>query len=240
MKITISEWDIYTLGDHAIVFSLSPKIDPQIAHQIKQLSSFIGSKNINGIKDIIPAYHTLTIIVDLIQFTPFHFPSTENIETFCSNLIHDFSNSTTANFKQNDRLIRVPVCYELGLDLKQICQDKQLSISEFIQLHCNQIYTVYCLGFLPGFAYMGTVDERIQYPRHAQPRSSVPAGSVGIAGLQTGIYPTSCPGGWQIIGLCPLKIFDADPDKLAKFKVGDQIQFYPINQSDYNQLNEYA
>jgi len=98
---------------------------------------------------------------------------------------------------------------------------------------------VYCLGFLPGFAYMGKVNTKIQIARHASPRKEVMAGSVGIAGEQTGIYPMNSPGGWQIIGRTPLKIFDPNPSVLGKLQAGDRIQFYPIDFAAFEKLNEY-
>jgi inhibitor of KinA len=98
---------------------------------------------------------------------------------------------------------------------------------------------VYCLGFLPGFAYMGKVNAAIQIARHASPRKEVQAGSVGIAGMQTGIYPMNSPGGWQIIGRTPIKIFDKDPAILGKLSAGNRIQFYPIDFAEFEKLNEY-
>ena len=113
-----------------------------------------------------------------------------------------------------------------------------LSITEIIKIHTENIYQVYCLGFMPGFAYMGDVNSKIQTARHAQPRKNVSAGSVGIAGAQTGIYPMPSPGGWQIIGRTPLKIFDKDPAILSKFKMGDSVKFYPITRTEFESLNE--
>jgi KipI family sensor histidine kinase inhibitor len=134
-------------------------------------------------------------------------------------------------------LIEVPVCYDqsLGIDLEAAAKIANCNIEALIQEHTAHIYTVYCLGFLPGFAYMGDVPKKIQLPRHAKPRASVVAGSVGIAGKQTGIYPMDSPGGWQIIGRTPLKIFDTI--KLSLFQAGDQVKFNPIDLALFHELN---
>jgi inhibitor of KinA len=140
-----------------------------------------------------------------------------------------------------EKIIRIPVCYDerLGIDLENIVSKNKISIKEIIKIHTEETYLVYCLGFLPGFAYMGKVHESIQIARHATPRKEVMAGSVGIAGMQTGIYPMNSPGGWQIIGRTPLKIFDKDPAILGKLSAGNRIQFYPISFSEFEKLNEY-
>jgi inhibitor of KinA len=133
------------------------------------------------------------------------------------------------------------VCYDerFGIDLENIVSKNKISIEEIIKIHTEETYLVYCLGFLPGFAYMGKVNTAIQIARHATPRKEVFAGSVGIAGMQTGIYPMNSPGGWQIIGRTPLKIFDKDPAILGKLSAGNRIQFYPIAFAEFEKLNEY-
>ena len=127
----------------------------------------------------------------------------------------------------------------LGIDLQNAIKASNCSIDELIQQHSDKIYTVYCLGFLPGFAYMGDVPNAIQLPRHPSPRSKVLAGSVGIAGRQTGIYPSTSPGGWQIIGRTPIKIFDPTSTSLTLFKAGDQIKFKPIDLASFHTLNAH-
>jgi len=138
-------------------------------------------------------------------------------------------------------IIEIPVCYDasLGIDLQNAVKASNCSIDELIQQHSEKIYTVYCLGFLPGFAYMGEVPHAIQLPRHPSPRSKVLAGSVGIAGKQTGIYPMNSPGGWQIIGRTPIKIFDPTSTSLTLFKVGDQVRFKPIDLKLFHTLNTH-
>ena len=145
------------------------------------------------------------------------------------------------SFTDREKIIRIPVCYDKshGIDLENIVSKNKISIEEIIKIHTEETYLVYCLGFLPGFAYMGKVNECIQIARHASPRKEVQAGSVGIAGMQTAIYPMNSPGGWQIIGRTPLKNFDQDPARLGKLEVGNRIQFYPISFTEFEKLNEY-
>jgi inhibitor of KinA len=123
------------------------------------------------------------------------------------------------------------------LDIDLIAQSHGLTSSEVIALHTARIYRVYLIGFLPGFAYMGTADKRIATPRKTSPRISVPAGSVGIAGEQTGIYPFDSPGGWQLIGRTPLQLFDTNSTTPCLLQPGDEVQFYPIDISEFNQLS---
>ena len=138
----------------------------------------------------------------------------------------------------NNRIINIPVFYN-GEDLKDVAMQHQLTVEEVIKIHTERTYRVYMIGFLPGFAYMGKVDERIATPRHGRPRTNVPAGSVGIAGFQTGIYPLNSPGGWQLIGQTPLKIFDTKKEVPCLLKAGNIVQFVSINKKDLEKLNEY-
>jgi len=135
-------------------------------------------------------------------------------------------------------LVRVPVCYagEFGPDLAEVAAFGAVSEAEAVRLHTSRLYRVFMLGFMPGFAYMGIVDAHIAAPRLSTPRVRVPAGSVGIAGEQTGIYSVSTPGGWRIIGRTPLKPFDLSRREPALFKPGDAVQFYAIDPGEYARL----
>jgi inhibitor of KinA len=237
----INKWSVYSLGDHAIVFALEEKIDPFIVHTITRLSDFIKSKGLPGVKDIIPSYHTLTLVYDIIQFSNTSKNTTDYLVAFSNHILNEFDLIPTTSLIESKEIIAVPVCYEMpfAMDIESLSKAKNISTDVLIQIHTSKIYEVYSIGFLPGFAYMGTVDEKIQMPRHEKPRMQVIAGSVGIAGLQTGIYPSDSPGGWQIIGRTPWKIFDPNPSVLAKFKVGDKIQYYSISKNDFDKMNEH-
>jgi inhibitor of KinA len=241
MHHKIHNWTIYSLGDHAIVFALAPKMHISVLQKLKQLHQLIESKKINGILDVIPSYHTLTIIYDITLFLSPTQNVNDQLQLFSTQLLSEYENNALTINKKEETIHQVPVCYEniFALDMENISKTNQISCQAIIQLHTSKQYDVYSIGFLPGFTYMGSVDEKIKIARHPKPRNEVAAGSVGIAGLQTGIYPTNSPGGWQIIGKTPWKIFDPHPNKLAKFKVGDQVEFYAIGKEEFDSLNEH-
>ena len=138
-------------------------------------------------------------------------------------------------FSLPSRKIKIPVCFaeKYALDIDHISKEKKLPVSEIIRLHTAKKYRIYMIGFLPGFPYMGEVDGRIAMPRKAQPQTKVEAGSVGIAGMQTGIYPLDSPGGWQIIGKTPLQLFNKEKDDPVLLRPGDEIEFYPITEDEF-------
>ena len=241
MKIKIQDFEIVTLGDHAIVFSLAAKMDTKIVQKITALSAFVKSKNIHGILDDIPSYHTLTIIYSITKFLHKNKSVIEQVVEFSNTILNDFNNESTNIKTTQNTIIKVPVCYDpiFGIDLENLSNAKNISAQEIVSIHSAIIYEVYSIGFLPGFTYMGIVDEKIQTPRHDKPRMNVIAGSVGIAGLQTGIYPCNSPGGWQIIGRTPWNIFNKSENILAKFKVGDLVQFYAIDKIEFDKMNEH-
>jgi inhibitor of KinA len=209
-------------------------MDSRVIGEIKDFNDFIVVEEVKGIKDIIPSYHTLTLIYDIELI--------DEPIAFANNLIEKYASNrkTTISSAAVNKIIEIPVCYDesFGIDLLNMSTKLNLSITEIIKIHTEKIYQVYCLGFMPGFAYMGDVNTTIQMARHPQPRQNVSAGSVGIAGAQTGIYPMHSPGGWQIIGRTPVKIFDKDPKVLSKFKMGDSVKFYPITRAEFDKLNQ--
>lgn len=236
MQSLSTKFQVHLLGDHAIVFKISTGLREGIDQDLLAFTQYIIDKKINGIKDIILAYETLTLIYDIIGFddNPFFFAN-KLLETFIAES-SDIKYSNTAA-----RLIEIPVCYDpsLGIDIQSAAIQLNCSVEQLIQQHSEKVYTVYCIGFLPGFAYMGDVNAPIQLPRHPSPRAKVLAGSVGIAGKQTGIYPITSPGGWQIIGRTPIKIFDPNSSALTLFKAGDQVKFNPISLALFHQLNTH-
>jgi inhibitor of KinA len=133
------------------------------------------------------------------------------------------------------KLVRIPVCYaqQFAPDIASLAALHGISIEEVIAIHSGTNYRVYMIGFLPGFPYMAMVNKKIQTPRLPKPRARVPAGAVGIAGAQTGIYPTDSPGGWQLIGQTPLKIFDLAKDNPVLLQPGDEVQFYPVSIEEF-------
>ncbi len=226
-------WKHRLLGDHAIVFYLPEQMDTLTSIEINCFNEFIVAQQFREIKDIIPSYHILTLIYDIELLN-------EPL-AFANNLMEEYLNQkeTVSQNLPSKNIIEVPVCFDenFGIDLKTMSEALNLDVAEIIKIHTEKTYQVYCLGFMPGFAYMGEVSIKIQMARHPKPRNKVLAGSIGIAGAQTGIYPINAPGGWQIIGRTPLKIFDKDPAILSKFKMCDQVKFYSITLAEFDALN---
>ena len=228
-------FQIQLLGDHAIVYKLTTGQLKDLDQALLAFTQFVTNEKILGIKDIILAYDTLTLVYDILYLD-------SNPFLFAHTILAQFNASKKDLIGiGNTSIIEIPVCYDLslGIDLQNVVNNSNCSIETLIQQHSEKIYTVYCLGFLPGFAYMGDVPNAIQLPRHASPRSKVLAGSVGIAGKQTGIYPSTSPGGWQIIGRTPIKIFDPTSPSLTLFKAGDQVKFKPIDLELFHTLNAH-
>lgn len=190
-----------------------------------------------GFIETVPAYASLAVFYDTsIIYTVY--PVTTTAFDLVKNITEQLVKNIHTAAIIKGLTINIPVYYN-GVDLETIATQHQLSVEEVIRIHTSKSYRVFMIGFLPGFAYMGKVDERIATPRHATPRINVQAGSVGIADLQTGIYPLASPGGWQLIGQTPLKIFDQQKKDPCLFSAGDRVQFISISKAAFNKLNEY-
>jgi inhibitor of KinA len=226
---------IYPVGDSAITIELEKIIDEDINRQILSLFNCLQQNNIFGVIDIIPAYSSITLVYDVASIK-------NKINSSAYHCMHQqiisVINDCDINQKQTSRLIEVPVCYDisLGIDLEEMSTQKNISIEEIIRIHTSKTYRVYMIGFLPGFAYMGKVDETIVTPRKQQPRTNIVAGSIGIAGEQTGIYPLNSPGGWNIIGQTPIKMFDAERETPIYLQAGDEVKFIAISLHEFNDL----
>jgi len=229
-------YNIYPCGDHAITIELGKTIDRSANEKVMALFHQLTALDIHGVKDIIPAYTTLTVVYDIqkikqqTELTAYRFMYAKTVAAL--------NTLTTQTIAQ--QCIKIPVCYDVsfGIDLPLIAQQKQISINEIIQIHTFIQYQVYMLGFLPGFAYMGIVDKRIAAPRLPQPRTTVAAGSVGIAGNQTGIYPLASPGGWKIIGRTPLTMFDANKENPCLLQPGNTVQFVSITKDEFEKIKQ--
>ena len=224
---------IYPCGDHAITIELGNKVDESINQQIISLFKNISGQPINGVKDIIPAYNSLTIVFDVVKIKKTN--KVDSAYGYMQQYLDLAFKNSTDDKQEKPRDVRIPVCYDVSLarDISSLATTHQISVEEVIRLHSSKKYRVYMIGFLPGFAYMGTVDEKLITPRLANPRVFVPAGSVGIAGEQTGIYPFDSPGGWQLIGQTPVKMFSVEKEIPCLLQPGDEVQFYPISISEF-------
>jgi inhibitor of KinA len=229
-------YKISSLGDNALIIDFGNVIDESTNKVVHSLFYQLQNDPIPGMIEAVPAYSSLTIYYDVLfirnklnkQITAFEWDS-ESLKKYISK----------ENIETGDPqlLIKIPVCYEneYAPDLGFIASRNNISTEEVIYLHTATTYHIYMLGFLPGFAYMGMVDEKISSSRKQKP-VFVEAGSIGIAGKQTGIYPFRSQGGWQIIGRTPLKLFDKEKINPVLFKPGDKIQFYSITNDEFVHL----
>jgi KipI family sensor histidine kinase inhibitor len=201
----------------------TPECFRSVAAFFQQLRSLADARILN----IHPAYTTV-----LIDFDPLHM-SHEELATIAEELL-----SRKRERVWTSRLVQIPVCYggEFGMDLSFVAEQAGLSAEEVIQLHSATRYLVHFLGFSPGFGYLGGLPKQLECPRLESPRKTVPAGSVGIAGAQTGVYPVDSPGGWQIIGRTPLRMFDSLADAPTLLQPGDTVQFLPIDSEAFREI----
>jgi inhibitor of KinA len=222
------------LGDSAVLIDFGNKMNIAVSEIILDLFYHLERNRFPGILDIVPAYSSLAVFYDLTYFSHYREKEKTVFETVVEKINGQLSNANESEF-HSPRKITVPFCYrdDFAFDLAAIAEEKGLTTEEFIEIFLSASYRVYMIGFLPGFAYMGQVDNRIAAPRKHDPRITVPAGSVGIAGKQTGIYPVDSPGGWQIIGRTPLSLFNKDSDDPVLFKPGDEVRFYPISSNEF-------
>jgi inhibitor of KinA len=232
--MNLDKLTVLALGDSAIIINFENRIDETLNSKVLYLFYKFKKKSFPFVKDIIPAYSSLVIFYDLLILKNKYAINKPSLEFFTEQVkILIEEDIEISSLPQ--RKIKIPVCYaeKYGLDINNISAEKKLPADEIIRLHTAKKYRIYMIGFLPGFAYMGEVDERIAISRKAQPRTVVEAGSVGIAGMQTGIYPLDSPGGWQIIGRTPLKIFDKEKADPVLLQPGDEIEFYSITEDEF-------
>jgi inhibitor of KinA len=226
-------YKIFPLGDAALIIDFGNVIDESINKLVHAIFYQLQKGPIPGVIESVPAYCSLTIYYDVL-FIRKKINGPATAFEWISEKIKEYLSRDRIEVEDNGTFIRIPVCYEsdYGTDLNFIAMQNKIPAEEIIHLHVSTTYRVYMLGFLPGFAYMGMVDEKIATPRKQFP-APVEAGSIGIAGRQTGIYPLNSPGGWQIIGRTPLKLFDKEQNDPTLFKTGDTVQFYSITKDEF-------
>ena len=222
MKINIA-------GENALIIYLGDQLNPATAAKVQHATHAIEAALGPLLIDLIPAYASILVLFDIFR-TDHH---------SVRQLITQALTKTDVLAKSEESLavtlIELPVYYstESGPDLPRISDHNQLPIEHIIALHQAQEYRVYSIGFAPGFAYLGEVDARIATPRLTTPRRQVAKGSVAIADRQTAVYPAASPGGWNLIGLCPLNMFDPQAAKPMPLAVGDRIRFYAIDRDHF-------
>lgn len=220
---------VLPLGDGAFTVEFSDLSGPAGARRVRALRQTIEAEidqgRITGVIDLISATRSLTVCFD---------PLRADYETLTSHILTLSHQEQTISSTESP-LWTLPVCYEADVapDLEDFARSVNLSPQEVIELHTQVTYEVLLLGFLPGFAFLGTLDERLRKPRRTTPRTAVPAGSVGVANDQTAIYPWQSPGGWHLLGRCPITLFDVSKSPPALLSPGARVAFTPISRDEF-------
>ncbi len=228
-------YSIHNLGDDALLIDFGNQIDLNLNAYVVQLHEAVTQGAIAPVKEVVAAYASLAVYYDIAEAVCLKgcAPSGQAyVQAAIEDIIDNFQPS---GISYDRKLIRIPVCYDTAYapDLAGLARSSGLSQEEVIERHTANIYHIYMIGFLPGFAYMGEVDERIATARKPQP-TVVQPGSVGIAGRQTGIYPLASPGGWHIIGRTPAPMLQFDKEPPCLYKTGDRVQFYAITPDEFD------
>ncbi|MGQ9645732.1 MAG: 5-oxoprolinase subunit PxpB [Thermodesulfobacteriota bacterium] len=218
------------MGDRGLLLEFGDEISPEVNEKVRRMALALQPEAIEGIIDVVPTYRSL-----LVVYNPLIIP-TEDLKRSLKKLEASLREVSFPDPK----LTKIPVLYggTFGPDLGKVAEYLHLPPEEVIRLHCSKPYFIYMIGFMPGFPYMGELPDALVMPRLKTPRLSVPAGSVAIAQKQTGIYPVESPGGWQILGRTPVKLFDPEKDPPALLRMGDLVQFYPIGEKEFGEWSE--
>lgn len=217
-------------GDRSLVMEFGNSISPEINSKIRNMVNAINKANIEYITEIIPTYRSILIIYDPLQIS--------YIELIDS--LKEMESTMGEGTVSSIRIVEIPTVYggEYGPDIEFVAKHNNLTVDEVIDIHTSRDYLLYMLGFTPGFGYLGGMDERIATPRLQVPRTKIPGGSTGVAGSQTGIYPIDSPGGWQLLGRTPIKLYDPLSDPPVLLKAGDYIRFVSITEEGYKEIEE--
>lgn len=215
---------IRAAGENALIVYLGDAPGKEVAARVKALARALPVALGDHLIDMIPSYASLLVVYDAL--TTDHMQVRRCIDTVSLDGDSD---------DDSGRCVTLPVYYseESGADLKDVAARAGLSINDVIDLHSATEYRVYAIGFAPGFAYLGELDERLRTPRLKTPRQRVPRGAVAIADRQTAVYPAVSPGGWNLIGSCPQRMFDPDQEPSMPVSVGDSVRFQPISRDEF-------
>jgi inhibitor of KinA len=196
--------------------------------KVRKLLRLLEREPVAGVRNLHPGYCSLLVKFDAIRI------GHEELEAILGRYLERLEEMELPEARR----VEIPVCYggEFGPDLAEVCALHGMTATQVIELHASAEYLVYFLGFVPGFAYLGGLPEALVTPRLAAPRRKVPAGSVGIAGSQTGVYPFATPGGWRLLGRTPLAMFRADREELSLLAIGDRVKFVPISREQFAAL----
>ena len=224
------------LGDRALLLDVGAEAGAQTVSRVRALADYLAQLQLPGIVDLVPAICTIGIHYDPVYWGGAAEKHTayERLVQRLGELLDDFDMLPAGAGQTQD----IPVCYEpeYALDLASLARARGVSEQQVIDIHAGAQYSVYMIGFAPGFAYLGPLDERLVLPRRETPRTLVPAGSVAVANEYTGIYPGPLPGGWHIIGRTPLRLFDPARPQPSLLQSGDLVRFVPIDAQQYRSL----
>ncbi|RIM80640.1 5-oxoprolinase subunit PxpB, partial [Staphylococcus arlettae] len=198
---------------------------------VQVATEYIKQQDIPAILEVIPSYRAIMLTIDITKDKP---------QNIINQLQLDTLNLNNTEVNQPKRIINIPVCYggDYGPDLEEVAAVHNLSTTQVIDLHTKEDYLIYLLGFMPGFPFLGGLSSQLHTPRRSEPRTQIPAGSVGIANNQTGLYPKSSPGGWQIIGQTPIEVFNIERQPMCLYQPGDYIHFYSITTEEFQHIVE--
>ena len=239
---------ITALGDSAVVVSLGSGIDESALPRVRALAEAIERVRAPAILDVVPAFATVAVYYDPVAFAGFTGKPLENVIRFIQSCAQGegpaapFARATAdaavGGLKAAIPCLDIPVCYggEFGPDLGALAAHSGLSADEVVARHCGAGYRVHAIGFMPGFPHLAGLPRELHMPRRDTPRTRVPAGSVGIGGAQTGVYPAETPGGWQLIGRSPLVLFSPDRTPPALLRTGDRVRFRAISRDEFERL----
>lgn len=237
------QYEFKPLGDSSVLIRKGVIIDERTHRWVTAVTELLENRRFAGMIECVPAFASLAIHYDPLAVWRSRTPEEQRHDsvyaTVCERLKQHISAiSEDGELRPKERTITIPVCYggDYGPDLKEVADHCRLSAEEVVSHHASGQYMVYMIGFAPGFPYLGGMSSSIAAPRRKTPRTVIPAGSVGIAGAQTGVYPLATPGGWQLIGRTPLSLFRPDQSIPSLLKAGDKVKFEPISEHRFSEL----
>lgn len=232
--------DLYPLGENAIVIMLGREISENTQHNVRALTAHLEQHPVPGMIELVPAFTTVTVYYDLPIAAAVLAPSGLSVhEAMKSELLQAAAACKPLSI-QHSAVVEIPVCYgeEFGPDLDFVAEHNGLTVEEVISIHEAGTYLTYMIGFAPGFPYLGGMSTKIAAPRRQSPRLRIPAGTVGIAGMQTGVYPLESPGGWQLIGRTPTPMFRPQQWPPSYIQMGDTVKFKSITRAQYDAMRK--
>lgn len=232
--------EITPLGDSALIVRISEKFSGNDSlNSVLAARRCLEAAQLPGVMDLAPAYTTIGVFFDPVAAAEAGAPVGNVIGWYEDRIRRALAHSREMQLKRADpRQIEIPVCYdpEFGMDLEEVAGNAGISTEEVVNLHSGADYRVHCVGFTPGFPFLGGLPEKLATPRRATPRKAIPPGSVGIGGTQTGVYPVMSPGGWNVIGRTPLTLFNYEKDPPALLRAGDRVRFRSITRDEFEGL----